>query len=110
MTQLGSRRRADWDTRLPEGFYVRELADRHEPELPEGHNKHPISRKWIITGRNPDFWWDIIISRTDAEAGGFELHCTRCGLSDQAAAADDLIRLIEAGAHLHGIRPGAVRQ
>ena len=61
--------------------------------------------RWSITGRNPRFWWDIVITHLSADIGEFELHCTRCGIRDQAASMDNLLQLIRAGAHLHDIDP-----
>ena len=83
---------------LPNGLYVVEDAAR---DLAAGWGEDTRGTTWRITGRNPQFWWDIVLTDLGADAGGFELHCTRCGHRDHAPAIDDVLRLIRAGAHCH---------
>ena len=87
---------------LPNGLYVRK---NDNPDRAPSHARVAGARRWSITGRNPQFWWDIVLSRLDTNAGGFELHCTKCGHRDRASSMDDLLRLIHAGAHLHDTDP-----
>ena len=94
-----------WADCLPHGLYVRDgPGDRGgEPTqdaIPKGQ-----FRQWSITGRNPDFCWDLVITQRHADAAVFELLCTKCGGGDLAASMDDLLRLISAGAHLHDVNP-----
>ena len=63
------------------------------------------SRRWTITGRTPEFWWDIVVTHLPADIGGFELHCTRCGHRDRAPSMDDVLGLIQAKAHFHDTDP-----
>ena len=90
---------------LPNGLYVREERAIADASLMEDGTGGGRSRRWYITGRNPEFWWDIVITRLPSDIWSYELHCTRCGLSDQAASMDDVLRLIRAGAHFHDTDP-----
>ena len=92
---------------LPDGLYVREVAEfaGEEPASDESE-AHPV-RRWRITGRNPEFWWELVITLWRGADAPYELRCTRCGLSDQAAAIGDLLRLVSFGAHLHDVDPVA---
>ena len=90
---------------LPNGLYVRE---EHERNQTTGGGEEVNTRRrvtWRITGRNPQFWWDIVVTHLDADAGGFELHCVKGGHRDHAASMDDVLRLIRAGAHFHDTDP-----
>jgi hypothetical protein len=90
---------------LPEGLWVREFPVDGDRE-PTRYRREPgETGRWVITGRNPDFWWDIVITRRHAEGEVFRLLCTRCGGGDLAASMDDMLRLIGAGAHLHDVNP-----
>ena len=94
---------------FPDGLYVREVweLEGREPASDEGDARQV--RRWRITSRNPDFWWELVITLwRDADAP-YELRCTRCGLSDQAAAIGDLLGLISFGAHLHDVDPAGGR-
>ena len=88
---------------LPDGLYVRENDERDQSTF-RGEDARRIVT-WRITGRNPQFWWDIVLTHLDADAGRVELHCTRCGHRDQASSMDDLLRLIQFGAHFHNTHP-----
>ena len=92
---------------LPNGLYVREEND--GPDQPAGPGEDARRRAtWSITGRNPEFWWDINVTRLGADTGGIELHCTRCGHRDQAASMEDVLLLLQVGAHFHDTDPAAV--
>ena len=90
---------------LPDGLYVRRASEcgARRPLADEGVVLQ--TRQWRITGRSPNFWWDLVITRYDADVGEVEFHCTRCGHRDLAAAVDDLLLLIHAGAHFHDTDP-----
>ncbi len=94
-----------WAADLPDGLYVRDgPGDRGgEPTQDAIPNGQP--RQWSITGRNPDFRWDLIITERQAETAVFELLCTRCGGGDLATSMDDVLQLIRNGAHLHDTDP-----
>ena len=94
-----------WLVELPNGLYVWEVAGDDRRDSTTDPVRDEGARRWRITGRNPDFWWDIVVTRLDNEVGGFELHCTRCGLRDNASSMDDLLRLVRAGAHFHDTDP-----
>ena len=90
---------------LPDGLHVREVSEFEDQEPPEGEGATRQVCRLRITGRSPDFWWELVITRGSGADGGHEFHCTRCGHSDQADTVDDVLRLISAGAHLHDIDP-----
>lgn len=92
---------------LPDGLYVREAAALDGREPTAGHSNARQTRQWRITGRNPDFCWELIITHWRGVGRWYEMHCTRCGLSDQAVAISDLLGVVWAGAHLHGIDPAS---
>ena len=89
---------------LPNGLYVREENEGPDQTAGQGEDAG-LQVTWSITGLNPEFWWDINVTRLGADTGGIELHCTRCGIRDQADSMDDLLRLIRAKAHFHGTDP-----
>ena len=86
-----------WPTELPNGLYVRD----YEREPPGGRSGTTCVQRWTITGRNPDFWWDIVITTHGPDYGAFELHCTRCSHRDCAPSMRDVLSLIRFGAHFH---------
>ena len=88
---------------LPNGLYVRETDERNQTTGRGEMAGRQVT--WRITGRNPGFWWDIVLTSPGGDAGGIELHCTKYGIRDQAASIEDLLRLIRAQAHFHGTDP-----
>ena len=90
---------------VPDGIYLRDRPDSSDPVPPDGATATEPVGRWRFTGRNPDFWWDLVISRRDSGDQRYELHCTNCGHTDQAFVMDDVLRLIRAGAHFHDIDP-----
>ena len=90
---------------LPNGLHVREDAADGEHKPAEVQGGPADTRRWSITGRNPQFWWDIVLTGFGGDADGFDLHCTRCSIRDQAYSMEDLLRLIRAQAHFHGTDP-----
>ena len=94
-----------WAPCLPHGLYVRDGPGDRGGEPTQDAIPNGQLRKWSITGRNPDFWWDLVITQRHAETAVFELLCTRCGGGDLAASICDLLRLIRNGAHLHDTDP-----
>ena len=90
---------------VPDGLYVREHQGVDDPGAIEGRTAGGRSRRWNITGRNPEFWWGIVVIGLPANIGGYQIRCTRCGHRDQALVMDDLMGLIFAGAHFHDTDP-----
>ena len=86
---------------LPDGLYVRQASGRGGWERLADES----AQQWRITGRNPYFWWDLVITRPDADAGEVEFNCARCGHTDRAPSMRDVLRLIRAGAHFHDTDP-----
>ena len=92
---------------LPNGLHVREENDgRDQTAVQGGDAQRRVT--WSITGRNPEFWWDINVARLGADTGGIELHCTRCDHRDRATSMDDVLLLLQVGAHFHNTDPAAV--
>ena len=90
---------------LPNGFYIRELPECVDAKSSQdGPPGRPV-RRWNITGHNPEFYWDVVVTHLGSDQEGFELHCTRCSHRDNVLAIDDVLRLIKAGAHLHDVDP-----
>lgn len=88
---------------LPNGLYVRE-SDEPDQATGQGEDaRQRVTRR--ITGRNPAFWWDIVLTHLGSEGHPFELYCNRCGHRDHAASMGDLLSLIRAGAHFHNTDP-----
>ena len=90
---------------LPNGLHVREDTADGENKPAEVRGGPEGTRRWSITGHNPQFWWDIVLTSPGGYAGEFELHCTRCGIRDQAVLIEDLLHLIRTQAHFHSTDP-----
>ena len=96
---VGARQRSEprWAERLPDGLYVRDGPGDDDRERAQDRPSVARVRQWSITGRNPDFGWDIVVTDLGANLGGFALHCTKYGDRDHALSLDDVLRLIRAG-------------
>ena len=105
---VGARQRSEprWAERLPDGLYVRDGPGDDDRERAQDRPSVARVRQWSITGRNPDFGWDIVVTDLGANLGGFALHCTKYGDRDHALSLDDVLRLIRAGTHLPRYQPG----
>ena len=90
---------------LPVGLYVREVCATAGRKPSANESAEQRASQWRVTGRNPDFWWDLVITRPDADAGEVEFNCARCGHTDRAPSMHDVLRLIRAGAHFHDTDP-----
>ncbi len=90
---------------LPDGLYVREVCATAGRKPSANESAAQRAGQWTLTGRNPDFWWDLVITRPDETVGGVEFHCTRCGHTDRAPSMHDVLRLIRAAAHFHDTDP-----
>ena len=93
---------------LPDGLYVRHASECGAQRPLADEIVALQTRQWYITGRSPDFWWDLVIMSWCAGDRRYQLHCTRCGLRDEAAAIDDLLLLIHCGAHFHDTDPASL--
>ena len=94
-----------WAGCLPDGLYVRDGPGVGDGEPTQDAIPNGQIRQWSITGRNPGFWWDLVITQCPAGGQRCEFHCTRCGHHDTAPSMDDVLRLIHFGAHFHNIDP-----
>ena len=99
-----------WAECLPHGLYVREGPEETGPDPAEAGPPAGGIQRWSITGRNPAFWWEIVVTDPGTNLGGFEFRCTRCEHRDHAPSLSDVLRLLRAGANLHNTDPAAVRK
>ena len=70
MTAHESEHGSVWGNALPNGLYVREYTGNDERELAQECSTTGYAQRWMITGRNPDFWWHIVVTRLDTEPEG----------------------------------------